>query len=53
MVMGDDRVSLGRLTHRRFPEIWADEPYVEFRRRLLSTAPPDVCRGCSLYRGTF
>jgi MoaA/NifB/PqqE/SkfB family radical SAM enzyme len=53
MVMGDDRVSLGRLTERSFPEIWADEPYVEFRRRLLAGPPPDVCRGCSLYHGTF
>jgi MoaA/NifB/PqqE/SkfB family radical SAM enzyme len=53
MVMGDDRVSLGRLTERSFPEIWADEPYVEFRRRLLTGPPPDVCRGCSLYHGTF
>jgi radical SAM protein with 4Fe4S-binding SPASM domain len=53
MVMGDDRVSLGRLTERSFPEIWADEPYVEFRRRLLSGPPPEVCRGCSLYRGIF
>lgn len=53
MVMGDDRVSLGRLTERRFPDIWADEPYVEFRRRLVTGPPPDVCRGCSLYHGTF
>jgi len=53
MVMGDDRVSLGRLTERSFPEIWADEPYVEFRRRLMRGPPPDVCRGCSLYRGAF
>jgi MoaA/NifB/PqqE/SkfB family radical SAM enzyme len=53
MVMGDDRVALGRLTERSFPEIWADEPYVEFRRRLAAGPPPDVCRGCSLYHGTF
>lgn len=53
MVMGDDRVALGRLTERSFPEIWASEPYVAFRRRLLDGPPPDVCRGCSLYHGTF
>ncbi len=54
MVMGDDRVALGRLTEHRFPEIWAGEAYREFRRRLASgDDPPDVCRGCALYQGTF
>ncbi|MEU4693087.1 radical SAM protein [Actinoplanes sp. NPDC023714] len=53
MVMGDDRVSLGDLTESGFPEIWRGEPYREFRRRLSSAEPPEVCRGCSLYRHTF
>ncbi|BAL85708.1 hypothetical protein AMIS_4880 [Actinoplanes missouriensis 431] len=53
MVMGDDRVSLGDLTEAGFPEIWHGEAYREFRRRLASEEPPDVCRGCSLYKNTF
>jgi radical SAM protein with 4Fe4S-binding SPASM domain len=53
MVMGDDRVSLGRLSEQSFPQIWAGEPYREFRRRLSGDDPPEVCRGCSLYRNTF
>ncbi|WP_229076085.1 radical SAM protein [Actinoplanes sp. DH11] len=53
MVMGDDRVSLGDLTEATFPEIWHGPAYREFRRRLASVDPPDVCRGCSLYRNTF
>ncbi|WP_433305679.1 radical SAM protein [Actinoplanes sp. CA-030573] len=53
MVMGDDRVSLGSLTESGFPEIWHGAPYREFRRRLASADPPDVCRGCSLYHRTF
>jgi radical SAM protein with 4Fe4S-binding SPASM domain len=53
MVMGDDRIALGRLDEQTFPQIWHGEPYREFRRRLLGTDPPDVCRGCALYRGTF
>jgi radical SAM protein with 4Fe4S-binding SPASM domain len=53
MVMGDDRVSLGDLTSTSFTHIWYGEPYREFRRRLDSSNPPDVCRGCSLYRHTF
>jgi radical SAM protein with 4Fe4S-binding SPASM domain len=54
MVMGDDRVSLGRLDEQDFPEIWYGPAYRAFRRRLADAAdPPDVCRGCSMYRGTF
>jgi radical SAM protein with 4Fe4S-binding SPASM domain len=53
MVMGDDRVSLGSMSEATFPEIWYGEPYREFRRRLSTDDPPDVCRGCSLYRSAF
>jgi radical SAM protein with 4Fe4S-binding SPASM domain len=53
MVMGDDRMSLGRLGEQSFPRIWYGEPYRHFRRRLSGDDPPDVCRGCSLYRHTF
>jgi radical SAM protein with 4Fe4S-binding SPASM domain len=53
MVMGDDRVALGRLSEQSFPEIWAGPAYREFRRRLAGDEPPDVCRGCALYHGTF
>jgi radical SAM protein with 4Fe4S-binding SPASM domain len=53
MVMGDDRVALGDLDVQSFPEIWAGEAYQDFRRRLLSDEPPEVCRGCSLYRRAF
>ncbi|MGK5684168.1 radical SAM/SPASM domain-containing protein [Actinoplanes sp. URMC 104] len=53
MVMGDDRVALGSLTESSFPEIWYGEAYRDFRRRLDSADPPDVCRGCSLYHHTF
>lgn len=53
MVMGDDRVRLGRLSERSFPEIWYGEAYREFRRRLGGDEPPAVCQGCSLYRRTF
>ena len=53
MVMGDDRVALGDLTRTGFAEIWYGDAYREFRARLNSADPPDVCRGCSLYRHTF
>ena len=53
MVMGSDRATLGNLQTERFPEIWRGEVYRDFRERLLGDDPPDVCRGCSLYRGLF
>jgi radical SAM protein with 4Fe4S-binding SPASM domain len=54
MVMGSDRAVLGDLQAEGFAEIWADEPYRDFRRGLLTDGePPVVCRGCSLYRGVF
>jgi MoaA/NifB/PqqE/SkfB family radical SAM enzyme len=53
MVMGDDRVVLGRLTEESFPDIWYGGRYRDFRRRLAGDEPPDVCRGCSLYHRTF
>jgi radical SAM protein with 4Fe4S-binding SPASM domain len=53
MVMGDDRVSLGRLDEQTFPQIWYGEAYREFRRRLSGGQPPEVCRGCALYQRTF
>jgi radical SAM protein with 4Fe4S-binding SPASM domain len=53
MVMGDDRVSLGRLTDQSFAEIWHSAGYRDFRRRLAADDPPEVCRGCALYQRTF
>ncbi|HEX5199133.1 radical SAM protein [Paractinoplanes rhizophilus] len=53
MVMGDDRVALGDLNRESFADIWHGEPYRDFRRRLDSADPPEVCRGCALYRHTF
>jgi radical SAM protein with 4Fe4S-binding SPASM domain len=53
MVMGSDRATLGDLQDRSFDEIWSDAPYRSFRDALLTNEPPEVCRGCSLYRGTF
>ncbi|WP_084516645.1 radical SAM protein [Microtetraspora niveoalba] len=53
MVMGDDRATLGDLRSQSFAEIWEGAAYREFRRRLMGDDPPEVCRGCALYRGTF
>jgi radical SAM protein with 4Fe4S-binding SPASM domain len=53
MVMGSERATMGRVSDRSFPEVWQGPAYREFRSRLEGGDPPDVCRGCSLYRGVF
>jgi radical SAM protein with 4Fe4S-binding SPASM domain len=53
MVMGDDRATLGSLEDGDLASVWHNEAYQAFRAALLTDEPPEVCRGCSLYRGTF
>lgn len=53
MVMGSDRATLGSVGDQSFGDVWRGPAYREFRRRLEGSDPPEVCRGCSLYRGVF
>ena len=53
MVMGADRAFLGDTHEEPFGTIWNGAAYAEFRGALETDEPPDVCRGCSLYRGLF
>jgi hypothetical protein len=53
MVMGADRAVLGDLAETSFADIWHGAAYRDFRAALLTRTPPEVCRGCSMYRGIF
>jgi radical SAM protein with 4Fe4S-binding SPASM domain len=53
MVMGTDRIALGNADERPFLEIWTSDEFSRFREGLLNGEPHAVCKGCSLYRGTF
>jgi MoaA/NifB/PqqE/SkfB family radical SAM enzyme len=53
MVSSPDRVNFGSLKSQRVYDLWDGEGYKAFRRQLLSTDPPEVCRFCALYSGTF
>ena len=53
MVMGTDRIALGSLKDTSFPEIWESDAFRQFRAGLVTGDPHPVCKGCSLYRGTF
>jgi MoaA/NifB/PqqE/SkfB family radical SAM enzyme len=52
MVSTPDRINFGSMRDRP-AEVWEGPEYREFRERLASDDPPDVCRSCSVYRGTF
>jgi MoaA/NifB/PqqE/SkfB family radical SAM enzyme len=53
MLMGADRGMLGTLAGTPFADIWHGDAYRAFRAALLTSTPPDVCRGCAMYRGLF
>ena len=53
MVMGSDRAALGDVERDGFARVWRNEAFRGFRAGLLGDDPPDVCRGCSLYRRVF
>ena len=52
-VMGADRAVLGDAKAEGFAAVWASERYRDFRAKLLTDEPPDVCVGCSMYRHVF
>lgn len=52
MLMGADRGLLGDAA-RGLERVWTGPEYRAFRAALLEELPPEVCRGCSMYRGVF
>ncbi len=53
MVATPDRACLGNMLEDGVDAVWHGQPYQDFRARLASEQPPEICRSCSLYRGTF
>ncbi len=53
MIATPDRMSFGNMAHEGVVRIWSSEEYDAFRARLDSDDPPDICRGCAIYNGTF
>lgn len=53
MLMGGDRGIVGDVATESFGAVWRGERYEAFRAGLMSSRPPDVCAGCSMYRGVF
>jgi radical SAM protein with 4Fe4S-binding SPASM domain len=53
MVATPDRINFGSMAKDGVAGVWSNEAYTEFRRRLASDDPPEICRSCAVYNGTF
>jgi radical SAM protein with 4Fe4S-binding SPASM domain len=53
MVATPDRINFGSMAERGVREIWSSEAYEAFRDQLDSDEPPEICRSCAVYNGTF
>jgi radical SAM protein with 4Fe4S-binding SPASM domain len=53
MVGTPDRASLGNMAREGVAAVWNGARYRAFRAALSSPEPPEVCRRCSVYTGTF
>jgi radical SAM protein with 4Fe4S-binding SPASM domain len=53
MVATPDRIHFGDMTKHGVVNIWNNAAYRRFREQLESDTPPEVCRSCAIYAGTF
>jgi radical SAM protein with 4Fe4S-binding SPASM domain len=53
MVATPDRSNFGNMATHGVRAIWDGEAYQTFRQQLDSAEPPEICRTCSVYSGTF
>ena len=53
MVSTPDRINFGKISEQGAEALWNGRLYQEFRNRLSSAEPPDVCKSCSVYKGIF
>ena len=53
MVSTPDRMQFGNMARVGVEPIWHNELYRAFRAALASDSPPQICRGCAVYRRRF
>ena len=53
MVSTPDRINFGNIAEQGVEKTWNSTTYQAFRSQLASDEPPEICRSCSLYAGTF
>jgi MoaA/NifB/PqqE/SkfB family radical SAM enzyme len=53
MIATPDRFNFGSMVELGVGRVWGGERYEAFRQQLASDEPPEVCRSCATYHGTF
>jgi radical SAM protein with 4Fe4S-binding SPASM domain len=53
MVSTPDRINFGNVVTEGIEATWNNSSYAAFRDQLASDEPPELCRSCSVYSGTF
>jgi radical SAM protein with 4Fe4S-binding SPASM domain len=53
MVATPDRINFGNMAKNGVEAIWNNDAYEAFRARLDSNHPPEICKSCAVYNGTF
>jgi len=53
MVSTPDRMNFGNMLEGKASDVWNDPAFADFRARLDSDDPPDLCRSCAVYNGIF
>lgn len=53
MISTPDRLNFGNLKSEDAAAVWNNSAYTDFRSRLSSGAPHELCRSCAVYQGTF
>jgi MoaA/NifB/PqqE/SkfB family radical SAM enzyme len=53
MVATPDRINFGNAADRGVEPVWNGPPSRQFRAALDSDDPPEICRTCAVYQGTF
>jgi MoaA/NifB/PqqE/SkfB family radical SAM enzyme len=53
MVATPDRINFGNMAEGGVEVVWDGDEYRAFREALSSETPPEVCRSCAIYSGTF
>ncbi|HEX2915916.1 MAG TPA: radical SAM protein [Chloroflexia bacterium] len=53
MIATPDRANLGNMAEDGVEQVWNGADYQAFRAKLDSDDPPEICRSCSVYSGTF
>lgn len=53
MVATPDRANFGNMFEGGPDLVWNGADFQQFRDRLASDDPPEICRSCAVYQGTF